>query len=165
MASCSSGTLSIHPLSSPQAIPILFGILAYAWPQLPQVPFLTSDVQVLCASKIYTADVNQSTAECFAYSPSTGLFTAVGSKSAVSRKFSNAKVRQLHGNMVVLPGLIDSHGHIMHVYFLFHRNAKCSMETTWQVSIYLERLPLIVHLQQLSSVDSRNTEEDKRLVR
>ena len=73
-------------------------------------------MQVLCAPKVYTANINKPTAECFAYSPSSGLFAAVGPKNVVLSKYSNAKVRQLEGDVVVLPGLIDSHGHILHVF-------------------------------------------------
>jgi len=39
------------------------------------------------------------------------------------------------------------------------------METTWPVLIYLELILFMVYLQQLWGVNSRNTEEDKRLAR
>jgi len=39
------------------------------------------------------------------------------------------------------------------------------METTWPVLIYLELILFMVYLQQLWRVNSRNTEEDKRLAR
>jgi predicted amidohydrolase YtcJ len=96
-------------------MPIVFGIFASAWPLYSQAPYLYSDIQVICAAKIYTASLDSPTAECFAYSTSKGVFTSVGSKADVFQKHGTAQLREFGENLTVLPGLYDAHGHIMHV--------------------------------------------------
>ena len=56
-----------------QVVPVLFGLLAYAWPIYTQTAFF-SDISVICGRKIYTASVNFPNAECFAYSAARGHF-------------------------------------------------------------------------------------------
>jgi predicted amidohydrolase YtcJ len=41
------------------------------------------------------------------------VFTAVGTKEEMHAKYPDTEIRQLDSNTVVLPGLYDSHGHIM----------------------------------------------------
>ena len=102
-------------LTDSQAIPILFGIFVYAWPRYGQLILPpTSDVQSICAPKIYTSDPESPSAECFAYSTKTRLFTDVGSETFLLEKYGNQNVRRLDGNVTILPGLYDAHGHIMH---------------------------------------------------
>ena len=102
-----------------EALPILFAALAYAWPIYTQIT-LSSDIRVTCAPKVYTANQNSSRTECFAYSAATGLFTAVGSRNRMEEKYATAPIRDLGRNFTVLPGLHDSHGHIMHVTTTFN---------------------------------------------
>ena len=79
-----------------------------------QKPFLSQDIQVICAPKIYTSNPESTTPECFAFSQLTGLFTIVGTRRQVLSKHSNTPIRDLGQNITVLPGLYDSHGHIMY---------------------------------------------------
>lgn len=102
-----------------QLISVLFAVFAFSWPLYSQRPIHLSDVHVVCASKIYTANENFETAECFAYSTSTGLFLAVGKREHILKEHANVPIRQLPENMAILPGLYDSHGHIMHVQSVF----------------------------------------------
>ena len=76
---------------------------------------MSSNIHVICASEIYTANPNSPSAECFAYSTAKRIFTAVGSKETVVQKYKNPTIRELGKNLTVLPGLYDSHGHIVHV--------------------------------------------------
>jgi predicted amidohydrolase YtcJ len=74
---------------------------------------------IVCAPKIYTANEAFETAECFAFGQGNGVFTFVGSRQQVTEKYPDARIRELGQSMTVLPGLYDSHGHIMHVSSLF----------------------------------------------
>jgi predicted amidohydrolase YtcJ len=98
---------------------VLFAIFAFSWPLYNQKSIRLPDVHVICASKVYTANSNFETAECFAYSTSSGIFSAVGKKEHILKEYGNAPIRQLQENMTILPGLYDSHGHIMHVQSVF----------------------------------------------
>ena len=84
----------------------------YSWPIYPQIPLNYSDTQVICAAKIYTANSPHDVVECFAYSPRGKAFIAAGTRKEMIERYPNASIRDL-GKMVVLPGLYDSHGHIM----------------------------------------------------
>jgi imidazolonepropionase-like amidohydrolase len=109
-----------------QAIPVLFGLLAYAWPIYTQTAFF-SNINVICARKIFTASENSPNAECFAYSAATGLFTVVGTRNSITREYPKAPIRDLGEGMTVLPGLYDSHGHIMHVLTFIGNGIDISM--------------------------------------
>jgi len=65
---------------------------------------------------MYTANEAIETAECLAFDQVRGLFTFVGSRREVIERYPGASIRELGEGMAVLPGLYDSHGHIMHVY-------------------------------------------------
>lgn len=93
---------------------MLFALFAFAWPLYTQKPFSSDEIQIICASKIYTSNPESPRAECFAFSRLTGLFAAVGTRHHVLGKHANAPIKDLGPNMTVLPGLYDSHGHIMH---------------------------------------------------
>lgn len=95
-------------------IPALFALFAFAWPLYTQKPFSSDEIQIVCASKIYTSNTETPRAECLAFSRLTGLFTSVGTRRQVLGKHPNASIRELGPNITVLPGLYDSHGHVMH---------------------------------------------------
>lgn len=97
-----------------QAIPVLFALLTYAWPRLNQQPLISS-TKIVCAPKIYTANDEAETAECIAFEETKGAFGFVGSRQQVKKKYPGATIRDLENGMAILPGLYDSHGHIMHV--------------------------------------------------
>jgi hypothetical protein len=101
-----------------QATPILFALLAYAWPHLNQQP-LQSSINIVCVRKIYTANDEAETAECLAFEETKGVFSFVGSRDQVMEKYPGTTIRDLQTGMTILPGLYDSHGHIMHVPPLF----------------------------------------------
>lgn len=108
---------SINPQSVfliDQVIPVLFGLFAYAWPIYIQTNFF-SDISIICGRKIFTASANFPNAECFAYSAVTGLFNVVGTRNSITGEYPKAPIRNLGEGITVLPGLYDSHGHIMHV--------------------------------------------------
>jgi hypothetical protein len=109
-----------------QAIPVLFGLFAYAWPIYKQTAFF-SDISVICGRKIFTASANSPNAECFAYSAGTGLFALVGTRNSVTGEYPKAPIRDLREGMTVLPGLYDSHGHIMHVLTFIGNGIDISM--------------------------------------
>jgi hypothetical protein len=104
-----------HGLSIVQVVPVFFALVAYAWPIISQKPFMYQDIRMICAPKIYTANTVAKLAECFAYSESSGTFTAVGGRARLKKKYPNARIREVEKNMSILPGLYDSHGHIMSV--------------------------------------------------
>src|SRR5579859_5459701 len=97
-----------------QAIPVLFALLTYAWPRLNQQPLISS-INIVCAPKIYTANDDAETAECIAFDETKGTFSFIGSRQQVKKKYPGASIRDLEKGMTILPGLHDSHGHIMHV--------------------------------------------------
>jgi len=97
-----------------QAIPVLFALLTYAWPRLNQQPLISS-INIVCAHKIYTANDEAETAECIAFDETKGSFSFIGSRQQVKKKYPGASIRDLEKGMTILPGLHDSHGHIMHV--------------------------------------------------
>jgi len=66
--------------------------------------------------------------ECFSYSTKTGLFTDVGTEGDVLAKYGRENVKWIEGNIVILPGLHDAHGHIMHVDIIhYYRVSNGSM--------------------------------------
>jgi len=73
----------------------------------------SSDIKGLCAPKIYTANGHNDIVTCFAYSQSTRRFASVGTKATILEKYPDTEIRFLDANMTILPGLYDSHGHIM----------------------------------------------------
>ena len=77
-----------------------------------------SQTRVICAKKIYTTNDEAETAECIAFDETEGVFTFVGSHEEATQKYSGTTIRELGEDMSILPGLYDSHGHIMHVMSL-----------------------------------------------
>lgn len=93
-------------------IPIVFAWLVYSWPLYPQTPLSTLAVKAVCAGRIYTANEAKDIVGCFAYSPTSKIFMAVGTRESILKQYPDIEIRELRDE-VVLPGLYDSHGHIM----------------------------------------------------
>jgi predicted amidohydrolase YtcJ len=88
------------------------------------------DVKTICAKRIYTANIENDIVQCLAYSPSQKVFTAVGSRQDILRLYPNSVVSDL-GDKVVLPGLYDSHGHMMQ-YGVMQENVNLFGATSYE---------------------------------
>jgi hypothetical protein len=116
---------------------------------------------MMCAPTIYTANTGAKNAECFAYSKSSGTFIAVGGRHHLTKKYPNAYIREVEKGMTILPGLYDSHGHIMLVRYLAITDLMDSTGTCLKTSIYLGQTQLRVQSTQYllrGRNGSKNTE-------
>lgn len=70
-----------------------------------------ADVQLLIAARIHTSDPEHPVATAIAWDAS-GHLLAVGDAKALTSRYPDAQ-RIDAGDAIVVPGLIDAHGHVM----------------------------------------------------
>ena len=68
-------------------------------------------VEIVVADRVVTMDPAQPFAEAFAFDEA-GAILAVGTRDALAAKYPGARTQDEKGH-VVLPGLIDAHGHVL----------------------------------------------------
>ena len=101
------------------------------------------DVRLLTAARIHTSDPSRPVAEAMAWD-GEGRILAVGSAEDLQASWPQAEVLDLEGATVV-PGLIDSHGHLMSLGFsLMHADlagATSKEEVVERLQAYAQDLP------------------------
>jgi len=91
------------------------GLLVQGCAQPEGVAGESGDVRLLTAARIHTSDPSRPVAEAIAWD-GEGRIVAVGSADDLRASWPQAEVLDLEGATVV-PGLIDSHGHLMGLGF------------------------------------------------
>lgn len=96
----------------------------------------SAGVTVVIAARIHTMDVANPRAEALAFDDADGGILAVGSRDALLRRYPKATRRDL-GTAVVVPGLIDAHGHVAN---LGYSQLRVDLAGTRSKAEVLERL-------------------------
>ena len=73
--------------------------------------FASERVEIVVADRVVTMDASRPFAEAFAFDE-TGQIVAVGTRAELATKYPGARTQDERGH-VVLPGLIDAHGHVL----------------------------------------------------
>src|SRR5690606_32306269 len=93
-------------------LPLLVaGLLAQGCAQTEDASTGAADVRLLVADRIHTSDPSRPQAGAMAWD-ADGRIVDVGAAEDLRASWPGAEVLDL-GNAVVVPGLIDSHGHLM----------------------------------------------------
>ncbi|MGO1540327.1 MAG: amidohydrolase [Luteimonas sp.] len=123
---------------------LLAGLLAQGCAQPPEgVPDETGDVRLLTAARIHTSDPSRPVVESMAWD-SDGRIVAVGTADDLAAAWPDAEVLDLD-DATVVPGLIDSHGHLMSFGFSLMRadlaGAASKDEVVERLQAYAQDLP------------------------
>lgn len=123
---------------------LLAGLLAQGCAQPPEgVADETGDVRLLTAARIHTSDPSRPVAEAMAWD-SDGRIVAVGTADDLAAAWPDAEVLDLD-DATVVPGLIDSHGHLMSFGFSLMRadlaGADSKEEVIERLQAYAQDLP------------------------